>query len=1051
MKKLLLSLATLLCGVTAWAEVLPTQELKASSNLPTGTPEYQFYVRQTKSDGQYWKPSTAPTNDKGQAGKFAFYAVPGLTNCYYIYNVDEQKWVNYTVTSANMQDFASLADNFNANAYWEITGSTMTGSTASCYQMKPTKNTIGNSDIKSDSYANWYTGAAADHTLGLWQEAPTTDAGSAWSLEAVDADNSILMAQEIAFAKSILEAEGYSYTKGSNIITTDNVTTILSSPYTETREGSIENLVDGNAATFWHSKWSNDAGQGESKLNGSHYLVADISSTITESNPVPERLSFTYTRRSNANADKTTRLAVYGVPTDGTVAEDSRDGLTILAVVSMPESSNPCENTFQTKGFTKFRFYSEVTTSNRGYFHIGDFQLNPMTEADDNAENLKTLAAALATAETKTSPTQEDIDALKAENAKFMADETARAEAQALLDLTGVGYPSATAEARVNLVNALANPAGVQTHVLEALMAAYKASAEIALPEDGKAYTFTFVAINGTEYKMTANGTTLSASNDADATAATFYCHKYTNVDGNERFAFVTPDGKFLAYNTLKDYYTTHVNADKRLQTDCSISSMVGSSSEQITASLKEQLFGTIFITVDNRTLESLDNNGVFIWSGTGFDKTTAPFFKSDRANLTSAIKVTEVADYAANDAVLRAASTIDPLVAGYTWAPGETKTIGSGIGEYSYQLYGTSYTAFNDFETAVNAVTEAIGASDYAIGINMPAPGFYRIKSMNANETARNGKYVQVVADADGMTLQNETEDAHDIKSVLYIDANRNILSYASGRYWNDYGSQATIGAEGTAWTISENSDVAGAYALKASGKTADNDFLSDWTGSAPTNGRNDGNAAWTFEAVTWLPVPVSVQAGYATLYSPVALGNSYDGVKRVEVYTATLNEDKGSVELTECAEGVPANTGVILKYLTGINETDQCVYLPVSNTEINASASDLDGVLAAKYFDEQGYILAKPADDNIGLYKTRMTDKQWLLKGFKAYLPGSLVTSTEGAARFFFDFGTTTGIEDINGAETEENTIIYDLSGRRVQNAQKGIYIINGKKVIK
>ena len=41
-----------------------------------------------------------------------------------------------------------------------------------------------------------------------------------------------------------------------------------------------------------------------------------------------------------------------------------------------------------------------------------------------------------------------------------------------------------------------------------------------------------------------------------------------------------------------------------------------------------------------------------------------------------------------------------------------------------------------------------------------------------------------------------------------------------------------------------------------------------------------------------------------------------------------------------------------------------------------------------------------------------------------------------------------TTTGIENI-AIENEDNTTVYDLSGRRVQNPSRGIYIVNGKKV--
>jgi hypothetical protein len=72
-------------------------------------------------------------------------------------------------------------------------------------------------------------------------------------------------------------------------------------------------------------------------------------------------------------------------------------------------------------------------------------------------------------------------------------------------------------------------------------------------------------------------------------------------------------------------------------------------------------------------------------------------------------------------------------------------------------------------------------------------------------------------------------------------------------------------------------------------------------------------------------------------------------------------------------------------------------------------------------------------------------MADGKFACKANKAYLP--VVGSS--AARINFDFGTETGI-----AETESGNLkteMYDLSGRRVQSAQKGIFIVNGKKVIK
>ena len=51
-------------------------------------------------------------------------------------------------------------------------------------------------------------------------------------------------------------------------------------------------------------------------------------------------------------------------------------------------------------------------------------------------------------------------------------------------------------------------------------------------------------------------------------------------------------------------------------------------------------------------------------------------------------------------------------------------------------------------------------------------------------------------------------------------------------------------------------------------------------------------------------------------------------------------------------------------------------------------------------------------------------------------------------GVKSLNFDFGGT-AIKSI-ATETTESAV-YDLTGRRVEKATKGIYIINGKKVLK
>lgn len=71
--------------------------------------------------------------------------------------------------------------------------------------------------------------------------------------------------------------------------------------------------------------------------------------------------------------------------------------------------------------------------------------------------------------------------------------------------------------------------------------------------------------------------------------------------------------------------------------------------------------------------------------------------------------------------------------------------------------------------------------------------------------------------------------------------------------------------------------------------------------------------------------------------------------------------------------------------------------------------------------------------------------------MKGFRAYFR---VNNNAVAAKAFFDnfsFAETTGIEAV---EQEENlktdNAIYDLQGRKVEAPTRGLYIINGKKVV-
>ena len=67
-----------------------------------------------------------------------------------------------------------------------------------------------------------------------------------------------------------------------------------------------------------------------------------------------------------------------------------------------------------------------------------------------------------------------------------------------------------------------------------------------------------------------------------------------------------------------------------------------------------------------------------------------------------------------------------------------------------------------------------------------------------------------------------------------------------------------------------------------------------------------------------------------------------------------------------------------------------------------------------------------------------------------FRAYIKAQSGAASKEFVNVIFD-SNTTGISNVNNQGNAANDIIYDLSGRRVNKARKGVYIINGKKIVK
>ena len=176
---------------------------------------------------------------------------------------------------------------------------------------------------------------------------------------------------------------------------------------------------------------------------------------------------------------------------------------------------------------------------------------------------------------------------------------------------------------------------------------------------------------------------------------------------------------------------------------------------------------------------------------------------------------------------------------------------------------------------------------------------------------------------------------------------------------------------------------------------------------------------------------------AEWSTLYTAYPLDFSNTGLT---AYTATVSDNV--VTLAEVTD-VPAYTGVVLKGATGSYEIPAVTSSTTDKGELQGSlnsALTYDANAANDY-----YMLA------LNGKKVQFTK---LISGSiaagKAYLvlPKDPTTGARTLTVAFSEGGTT-GIKQIeNGELTIDN--YYNLNGQRVSKPTKGLYIVNGKKVV-
>lgn len=334
--------------------------------------------------------------------------------------------------------------------------------------------------------------------------------------------------------------------------------------------------------------------------------------------------------------------------------------------------------------------------------------------------------------------------------------------------------------------------------------------------------------------------------------------------------------------------------------------------------------------------------------------------------------------------------------------------------------------------ENAASMITTQLGNLD----LNVPKEGdLLRVKSVREGNYYLGSQNSTVDGKTSRAAYVTGKEDDNEA-TTIFLYTNNKLLNLSTGYYLNNNSSFLGYNniTDGTSVSFHQESPTLSRFFIKFNGNRylyTHNDRYTD----AGSSTNNDAGYRFILEKVSSLPVKVTA-AGYGTLYTPAALTIPAE----VKAYAAVINEATGEADLTKVTGTVPANTGLVLEGEGNYS------FAVAAEGGIAPKANDLTGSVATTDYasdDSDIFILAMPAGKEAGFYLMNNDDR--IIKGGKAFLQ----KSGAQANAYIFNFGETTGIGSVEQQENGKD-VIYDLSGRRVTKAQRGLYIVNGRKVL-
>lgn len=362
----------------------------------------------------------------------------------------------------------------------------------------------------------------------------------------------------------------------------------------------------------------------------------------------------------------------------------------------------------------------------------------------------------------------------------------------------------------------------------------------------------------------------------------------------------------------------------------------------------------------------------------------------------------------------------------------------------YCYDLNEQRTADVDDVEYAIEGLNEMVGA----LQINLPKKGqLIRIKASNdwlantylAGATASNGRLSFV---------QNPDFSAEAEDNTIWIYDGQYLINYANGLTVATTAAQYGHGTlamypntTAIAFRAADNGSV-GRYNIRFAGNrnlyTNKNLYTDAGAGTDATEGYN-----FELEDATYYFFLDFGDKGWASAYFPIAVAaNPEYGIDAA--YYIKNDPENDCFKAEEVSGIIKPFTPVIIKVNSEAHSGTPFVKGAPDYT-LEPEPSVLKGALW-KQATPEGCCVFNVVDSQPGFYGYTGTT----LKHMKAYYEMPVGSSASALRINFGEEGITTAIQDaLDKAEFSGD--VYDLQGRRINGVQQGVFVKNGRKIVK